>query len=131
MNNELANEIASLGGTIEDEVWYWFVNRGPHGEKFTWSQTNTQPAGYVSVERLPLVLNEKQSEHLHFKERAFEIAKSALHSNHDLFLIKAIQLCAVLGTLDEAKIIKELINHPSSIVSKHAKAASFYLKKRL
>ena len=45
-------EIRRIGGDPADDVWQWFVTRGPHGSEFTWGQTRSSPPGYVGLTHL-------------------------------------------------------------------------------
>jgi hypothetical protein len=130
MNPDVANEIRVLGGSVSDSVWSWMIRNGPHGPSFTWSQTKTEPPGYVGIEHLERIVDEKQAAEKDFKEKALKVVRSSLQSNNEEILVRAIQICAVVGTRDEIRNIGKLVDHGSELVSKNAKACSFYMKRK-
>jgi len=130
MNPDISNEIRSLGGSVSNSVWIWMVRNGPHGPCFTWSQTKTEPPGYVGIEHLERIVEEKQITEKDFKEEALKVVRSSLQSNNEEILIRAIQICAVVGTREEIRNIDKLAGHDSALISKNAKACSFYMKRK-
>ena len=131
MNTDIKNEIESLGGDYTEPVWQWLLNNGPHGNDFTWSQTKQEPPGYVGVEHLERIVEEKSINNPTFKVQVTKVINMALKSSNLDILVRAIQIGAVIGTEHELKIISELSAHNNPLVMKNVKACSFYLKKRL
>jgi hypothetical protein len=44
VNKTTAAAIAAVGGEPIDPLWEWLALYGPHGDRFTWSQTRREPA---------------------------------------------------------------------------------------
>jgi hypothetical protein len=130
MSSALAAEIRRLGGDPTDEAWRWFLHNGPHGNSFTWSQTRSEPPGYVGVEHLEKVVADRMRADPSFLARAKHVAESALSSTDQRFLHRAIQVLAVLGSETEVKRLAPFTSHENPEVAADARAAIFYLKKR-
>lgn len=131
MNSALTAEIRYLGGDPTDEMWRWFLRNGPHGNSFTWSQARGKPPGYVSVEHLQEIVAERMQIDPSFVARIKHIAELALSSTDQNFLCRAIQVASVVGSDAELKRLAPFTSHENSVVSGHARAGVFYLKKRL
>ena len=131
MNNEIINEIEALGGDAADSTWRWLLNTGPHGKNFTWSQTKKQSPGYVGVEHLAEIVDEKIEADSSFRNQALKVVRMALESSNTNILIRAIQIGAVLGEEKELITISSLTKHQDDLVVAHAKASYFYLKKHV
>lgn len=131
MNSALTTEIRRLGGDPTDEVWRWFLRNGPHGNSFTWSQTRGEPPGYVGVEHLQSIVAERMQVDPSFVTRAKHVAELALSSTDQNFLCRAIQVASVVGSDNELKRLVPFSTHENSEVAAHARAAVFYLKRRL
>ncbi|MBK8016108.1 MAG: hypothetical protein IPK20_04900 [Betaproteobacteria bacterium] len=131
MNGALTAEIRRLGGDPTDELWRWFLRNGPHGNSFTWSQTRGEPPGYVGVEHLQEIVADRMKGNPSFLTRANQITELALLSADPNFLCRAVQVAAVVGTEAQLKRIAPFTSHENSVVAGHARAAVFYLKRRL
>jgi hypothetical protein len=131
MNSALTAEIRRLGGDPTDEMWIWFLRRGPHGNSFTWSQTRGEPPGYVGVEHLQTIVAEQMDIDPSFITRAIGVAELALSSTDQNFLCRAVQVASVIGTESELKRLAPFASHENPVVAAHARAGMFYLKKRL
>jgi len=131
MNNLLANEVRSLGGEPTDEVWLWLLERGPHGADFSWGQRKNKPPGYVGVEHLLQIVQERSENDSSFLERAREAVKLALRSDNPVILRRGIQVAAVVGGESELVAVASLVQSEVQNVAADAKASAFYLKRRL
>lgn len=131
MNAEIINEIENIGGDPTKQEWRWLINNGPHGKDFTWSQTKGNPPGYVGIEHLERIIQEKMDTRPAFLEEAQEMVALALKSSNSTVLLRAIQVSGVVGSAKELKIISGLVTHIEPLISSNAKACAFYLKKRL
>ena len=131
MNSALTTEIRRLGGDPTGEAWRWFLRNGPHGDSFTWSQTRGEPPGYVGVVHLQAIVAERMRTDPSFVARATHVARLALSSTDQNFLCRAIQVASVVGTESELKRLAPFTSHENAVVAAHARAAMFYLKKRL
>ena len=131
MKSELAAEIRRLGGDVGDDVWRWFVENGPHGSGFTWSQTRKEPPGYVGVEHLQRIVAEKEEIDSGFPVRARAIVGRALQSNHTSILRRAIQVAAVVGDEATLRSVSALTGHENEAIAGDARASVFYLRRRL
>ena len=128
---QLLQEVDSLGGDPSDPVWRWLILNGPHGPSFTWSQTRKAPPGYVGVEHLERVVSEFSESDPCFPSRARRVVGLALGSPAVILLCRAIQVAAVVGGAEELRLIARFESHESNLVSGQAKAACFYLRRRL
>jgi hypothetical protein len=125
-------DIDSLGGKPSDPIWQWLINKGPHGSTMTWSQTKNEPPGFIGVELLKQVVEEKQAADNDFNFKAKEMIQTAFKSDNSNILINAIQVCAVIGeTNNDLNMLSNFLNYPDILVQKHAKAATFYLKQKI
>jgi hypothetical protein len=131
MNQALIAEIARLGGDPTDEVWHWFLLTGPHGSSLTWSQTRSEPPGYVGIEHLQRIVTEKAQLDPSFISRAVQVTEQALSSTEPNFLRRAVQVAAVIGAEPELQRVSALTSHSDASVSAHARASVFHLKMRL
>lgn len=131
MNNILADEVRSLGGEPTDEVWLWLLERGPHGENFSWSQRKNTPPGYIGVEHLQRIVHERSENDSSFLERAREAVTLALRSDNLVILRRGIQVAAVVGGESELIAVAGLAQSEIQKVAADAKASVFYLKRRL
>ena len=131
MNQLFLNEIVRIGGDPADEIWIWLVTRGPHGSKFTWGQSRSEPAGFVGVNLLEKVSDEMTISVPRFKERARLIVGAAMQSNVSELVRRAIQVAAVVGGRLELELVKHLTESPDSAIGADARACCFYLKRRI
>jgi len=131
MNHLDREEIEIIGGNSEDIIWRWFLKNGPHGNSFTWSQTRGEPAGYVGIEHLQEIIEEKNKLEASFSESARHVVAMALKSNNPNFLRRAIQIAAVVGSEIELQEIAYLTKHENSKVAADARACAFQLKAKL
>ncbi|MDG4605165.1 MAG: hypothetical protein P9D89_03685 [Candidatus Contendobacter sp.] len=131
MNKMLADEVRNLGGEPTDAVWLWLLERGPHGEDFSWSQRKNEPPGYVGVEHLQQIIQERNTNDPSFLERTREVVMLALRSNNPLILRRGIQVAAVVGGEPELDAVVDLAQSEIQKVAADAKASAFYLKMRL
>lgn len=131
MSVEIHNEIENIGGDLTKPEWQWFINNGPHGKDFTWSQTKEKPPGYVGIEHLERIIQDKIDIRAMFLHEAREVVGLALKSSNTNILLRAIQVSGVVGLFKELKTISGLVNHVEPVISNNAKACAFYLKKRL
>jgi hypothetical protein len=131
MDRVIFNEITRLGGNPSDEIWIWLVTRGPHGPKFTWSQTKKEPAGYVGVNHLERIVGELAETIPSFEERARAIVNLAFESQLTDIVRRAIQVAAVIGGTEELQKIRQFDKSEFSAVASDARASAFYLKRRI
>ena len=131
MNSILTAEIRRLGGDPADETWRWLLRNGPHGNSFTWSQTRGEPPGYVGVEHLQTIADERMQTDSSFVTRAKHVAGLALSSTDQNFLCRAIQIASVVGAESELNRLAPFTSHENPVVAAHARAGVFYMKKRL
>ncbi|MEO1082723.1 MAG: hypothetical protein AAFY88_00630 [Acidobacteriota bacterium] len=131
MNRAQEAEVRRLGGDPTDATWRWLVLEGPHGASFSWGQTRGHPAGFVSVELLQRIADEREVDDPSFPGRARAVVNSALESHAADFVRRAIQVAAVVGGRDEARRVKALATHANASVAADARASAFYLRGRL
>ena len=131
MNNARTEAILACGGDPTDEVWSWFVRRGPHGDSFSWGQSRDKPSGYISVEHLERVVIEFGATFPAFREHARKVVNLAIGSQEPEFVRRAIQVAAVVGSAVELEKIKTLVDSDQPEIAADARACVFYLKRRL
>ena len=131
LGKAIRNAIGAVGGEPTDPVWEWLAVRGPHGPGFTWSQTKSEPPGYVGVEHLEQIVAEQQSVEPTFRARARKVVQLALKSSDVALLCRGVQVAAVVGGKEELHVIQSLSAHHDPAVAAHARASAFYLKRRL
>ncbi len=131
MNRELADEVIRLGGDPTDPVWWWLIERGPHGGSFTWGQTRSSPPGYVGIEHLHRVVDENIRSDASFIGEARSVVALALRSEEPQIVRRAIQVAAVVGGEPELESIRLLTMHENAALAGDARASVFYLRKRL
>lgn len=131
MDKQISEEIAALGGDVSQPEWQWFLNNGPHGNNFTWGQTKKEPAGYVGVEHLQEIIDEKIGQDSQFLNKAKKVVDIALHSNSINLIRRGIQVASVIGELEELALVGALTNHANQEITKDAKACVFVLKRKL
>ena|SRR5215469_15885200 len=131
MDRVIFNEISRLGGDPRDEIWIWLVTRGPHGARFTWSQTKKEPAGYIGIDHLHRIIGELSETIPGFEERARSIVNLAFESQLSDIVRRAIQVAAVVGSAEELQRIKQLGASETSAVASDARASAFYIKHRI
>ena len=124
-------EVERLGGDRSNTVWFWFVHRGPHGRDFSWSQTKQNPSGYVGVEHLERIIQEEEMREPGFVEQTRQVVGKAFDSDDCDFVRRAVQIGAIVGEQAELERIIQLATHENDDISKDARAAMFYMKKRL
>lgn len=131
MDRTIFNEISRLGGDPSDEIWIWLVTRGPHGARFTWSQTKKEPAGYVGIDHLHRIVGELKEAIPGFEERVRVIVNLAFESQFSDIVRRAIQVAAIVGGTKELEKIRQLGASEISAVASEARASAFYLKRRI
>jgi hypothetical protein len=129
MNRQLEHDIRALGGDPAHPVWQWFVLNGPHGPHFTWSQTRSEPAGYVGLEHLRRIVAEKQDADSTFLGDVADIVARALSSERPIFIRRAVQVTAAIYKRDEEARILALTAHPDARVASDARACHFVLRR--
>ena len=127
----ITEAIRSVGGDPTDHLWEWLATYGPHGERFTWSQTRQSPPGYVGIEHLEKLLAEREAESPGYREQVRARAYAGLESEHPSLLRRSIQVAAAVGARGELERITALVSHEVSAVAADARAAAFHLKMRL
>lgn len=131
MNSLLADEVRGLGGEPTEDIWLWLLERGPHGEDFSWSQGKNEPPGYVGVEHLQQIVHDMNENDSSFLERAREAVTLALRSDNPVILRRGIQVAAVVGGEPELVAVAGYAQSEVQKVAADAKASAFYLKRRL
>lgn len=131
MKPSLIAEVERLGGDPSDPVWQWLLFNGPHGNQFSWSQTRSDPPGYVGVEHLELIVTEQAGVSGNFLKRAQDAVTQSLSSTWPDILCRGIQVAAIIGSEEELSKLVALNSRENASVCANAKAASFYLKRRL
>jgi hypothetical protein len=131
LHKNLETEVRNLGGDPTDAVWRWFLLNGPHGDSFSWGQTKHNPPGYVGVDHLKRIVSERTELDPDFPAKALSVVVAALASTDPNILRRAIQVTAVVGTLDELDRIKRLSKHELESVAADARASVFHMRKRL
>jgi hypothetical protein len=131
MSPSLSVEVERVGGDPSDPVWRWLLLNGPHGNSFTWSQTRSEPPGYVGIEHLECIVAEHVRITPDFLPQAQQAVAQAMASAWPDILCRALQVAAVVGSDAELQSMASLTSHEDASVSAHAKAALFYLKRRL
>jgi hypothetical protein len=131
INKLTSAAIHAVGGDPTEPEWEWLALKGPHGDAFTWRQTKNEPAGYVGVEHLEQIVAERHESDPSFLTKARGVVSKALGSNDVGLLRRAIQVGAVVGADEELRLIQILRDHENARVVGDAKAAAFYLKRRL
>ena len=128
MNKTLLSEVRRLGGDPADEVWRWLLLRGPHGPSFTWSQTKSEPPGFVGLEHLREIIREKADQDSEFRARASAIARQALTSDHPVVVRRGLQVTGALALINTIPKVEELIGHLNPTVAADARACLFVLR---
>jgi hypothetical protein len=128
MNASLSSEVRRLGGDPADEVWRWFLLRGPHGPSFSWSQRRSEPPGYVGVEHLRAIVAERAAQDPEFLRRVGIVARQALTSEDRDIVRRGLQVSGALPLLDVATTVQGLTEHPDASVASDARACLFLLK---
>jgi hypothetical protein len=132
MNPALRSEVTRLGGDPTDQIWGWFLRRGPHGNRFSWSITNSDKSpGYVGLEHLKKVVAELADGDSEFNNNALSIARLALQSIYPDIIRRGIQIVAVLGNKSDLENIEALIKQENELIKEDAKACSFELKQKI
>src|SRR5258708_6487403 len=122
MNRTLLSEVHGLGGDPTDETWRWLVMRGPHGPSFTWSQSKSEPAGYVGLKHLREIIQDKADQDPAFRTRASAVAQQALTSDDSAVLRRGIQVTGALALVTALPRVEELGGHPNPSVAADARA---------
>ena len=131
LSRSISESILAVGGDPTDHTWEWLATQGPHGDRFTWGQTKSEPPGYVGIEHLEKVVAERQDADLTFRQRVRDIVRVALASTDARLSRRAIQLAGVVGGEEELHRIVAMTTSGEEAVAADAKACSFYLKRRL
>ena len=131
MTRVMMDEVECLGGDPASEVWSWLIENGPHGNDFTWSQTRKEPAGFVGVELLEQFASELADDGPDFWIDARQAASLAMRSRLAPLIRRGIQVAAVVGGRREFAQISELTGSEETKVAADARAAKFYLKRKL
>jgi hypothetical protein len=125
----LLTEIRRIGGDPADDVWQWFVTRGPHGSEFTWGQTRSSPPGYVGLTHLEDIVAREEKARPGFSTRARSVALAALGSSHPDLVRRGLQVLGVVGTGTDLESVKPLAGSQDPQVAADAKACIFQLKR--
>ena len=131
VDRSLAEAIRAVGGDPTDHLWVWLATLGPHGERFTWSQTRQSPPGYVGIEHLERLIAEREAESTGYREQVRARARAGLSSEHSSLLRRSVQIAAATGAREELKALSGLVSHNDPEVAADARAAAFHLKMRL
>ena len=124
-------EFQKLGINPSDAVWLWFTQTGPHGSSFTWKQTHKSPLGYVGVEHLERIINEKVENAPTFFTKLQPIVITSLVSTDVNIIRRGIQVATLVEGQEDLTQISKLTTHQDELVASDARASLFYLKKRL
>src|SRR5437868_6423422 len=103
--------VMEAGGDPSDEAWYWFMCRGPHGPTFTWGVSHQGPPGYVGLELLRKVIDERTALEADFPERLRAIARAAVGSSDAEVVRRSLQVLAVVGHMEDIPLIEGLVTH--------------------
>ena len=128
--NPLLAEVHLVGGDPADDVWWWLLNRGPHGPDFTWSQSKSSPPGYVGSVHLEEVVAREEQANPGFSVRARSVALAALGSAHPEHVRRGLQVLGVVGGHADLNAAKLLTDSPNSAVAGDARACVFQLTRR-
>jgi hypothetical protein len=128
MNKALLSEVLRLGGDPTDETWRWLVLTGPHGPSFSWSQRTSEPAGYVGLQQLHEIIQEKADQDPAFRTRARAVARQALMTDDTVVLRRGIQVTGALGLVTALPRVEELGGHPNPSIAADARACLFELR---
>jgi len=115
-------------GDRSDPAWEWFASRGPHGAQFTWSASRTGPPGFVGLELLRQVIEERTAAEPDFPQRVRDIALDSLGSSDSALIRRALQVLAVVGQEPDLRAIHAFTSDTDELVSGDAKASHFELK---
>ena len=124
----MTQEIRKLGGDPTEEIWLWLLNTGPHGLSFTWSQTRQQPSGYIGLQHLQEIVQERSSSDASFLERARHAAGIAMASKLPELIRRGLQIAAVVGGDAELDRARQLSASAHQEVAGDAKACAFHLR---
>jgi hypothetical protein len=127
MNAVLSSEVRRLGGDPADDVWRWFLLRGPHGESFTWSPAKSKPPGYVSFDHLRDIIAERASQDANFVSSVSAVTRVALTSNHVEMVRRGLQVAGAAALLEFVPRVKELTTDADPSVASDARACLFVL----
>ena len=127
--NRILTEVRRIGGDPADDVWYWFVTRGPHGPDFTWTQIKSSPPGYVGLTHLEEIVAREEEATPGFLNRAHSVALAALGSSDPDLVRRGLQVLGVVGTAADLESVKLLAASSDPAVAADAKACVFQLKR--
>lgn len=131
MNQAVTKEILRLGGDPADDIWFWLVERGPHGPSFSWGQTRAQPPGYVGIDHLREIAGNMATSIPGFEQRTRPVIRLAMQSSMPDLVRRAVQVAAVVGGEDELREVKQLVESANQEVASDARACVFHLKRRV
>ena len=129
MNAALSSQVRRLGGDPADDVWRWFLSRGPHGESFTWSPAKSKPTGYVSFEHLRDIIAERASHDVNFVSRVSAITRVALTSDHVEIVRRGLQVAGAAALVEFVPRVQELTTDADPSVASDARACLFVLRR--
>ena len=123
--------IRAVGGDPTTHEWEWVASAGPHGRTFSWSQQRQSPPGYVGIEHLERVLQEREQQSEGFLLRVRDCVAMALQSEDEDLLRRAIQVSAALGFAAALPRIRMLAADSRTLVASDARASAFLLNAKL
>jgi len=129
MTGATADEVRRLGGDPTEETWRWFLETGPHGTDFSWSQLKSEPAGYVSLEHLRRILAEKTEQDFGFQVRIAGIVSQALRSRDSEIVHRGIQVAGASAMASVVSEVKALTEHDDLGIAGEARACLFVLQR--
>ena len=112
-------------------LWEWIAAYGPHGRHFTWGQTKREPPGYVGVEHLEKVIEEREVASAGQREELRKRVTLGLDAADKGLLRRCIQIASIVGSREDLSVLVSLGAHADEAVAADARAAAFHLKRRL
>lgn len=109
-------------------VWPWLLTNGPHGPSFEWGQSPQAPRDHRDIDLLRRFIAERADASPSFATDARAAAMELLTTGEEtVFLRRAIQVMAVLGTPEDIGTIEKYLRHSNAGVRKDARACLFEL----
>jgi hypothetical protein len=121
--------VEEVGGDPADEVWAWFLERGPHGPDFTFAVSRSGPPGFRGIDLLRKIIDERCHMDPQFVSRALTVARAAVGSENSELLRRAVQVLSVVGAVEDLASVESLATHPDPHVANDAKASLFALRR--
>ena len=126
-----AEAVAAVGGDPTDLLWEWIAAFGPHGANFSWGQTKRAPPGYVGIEHLEKLVEEREAASAGYRTELRKRVALGLASGDERLLQRCVQVAAVVGEREELKVLQSMGTVSQGNVAADARAAAFHLKRRL